>query len=203
MVGDEEFWIEAVLHFTAGGEAFRRGSHRREMFRVAGSISHAGVIALIKTRRVKGPSQGELPLVELSGEARVAGAGRKRNKQRREPAHRLRPEHKSAASGACGARDRRNVLNNWRRHREDVASLKSADAHLDPYSTGIAVRSGGPDRSGVDGKLPRPGSRRLVQDVRTRRQAGRGFEAAGDVLARDDNNRSAGSRRRERAWRCA
>jgi len=30
------------------------------------------------------------------------------------------------------------VLNNWRRHREDAASVKAADAYVDPYSTAIA-----------------------------------------------------------------
>ena len=30
------------------------------------------------------------------------------------------------------------VLNNWRRHREDVASVKTMNARLDPYSSGIS-----------------------------------------------------------------
>ena len=203
---------------------------------MVGSMSHPGVIALIKMRRVKGARQGELPLVEHRWDGPRAGAGRKANKQRREPAHRARPEHKArhpvhvvlrtrrevgrlrrravfqavrramsrmvTAAGTfrvvhasiqhnhlhllVEAKDKRAlsrgmqtlainvakavnrslgrsgkvfefryhgtaittprqarnalayVLNNWRRHREDVANLKAADAHLDPYSTAIA-----------------------------------------------------------------
>jgi REP element-mobilizing transposase RayT len=48
------------------------------------------------------------------------------------------------ATQIVSARQARNtlnyVLNNWRRHREDLVSPRSMQAHLDPYASGLAFR---------------------------------------------------------------
>ncbi|MGE0548974.1 MAG: hypothetical protein AB7O24_13125 [Kofleriaceae bacterium] len=50
------------------------------------------------------------------------------------------------------------VLNNWRRHREDLASAQTMKASVDPYSSGISFTgwSGRPRFSIPDGYVPLP-----------------------------------------------
>ena len=89
-------------------------------------------------RRVKGARQGELPLVEHRWGGPRAGAGRKANKQRREPAHRARPEHKARHPVHVVLRTRREVVSqNAVRNRRLNELLRDVELDENPDTLDI------------------------------------------------------------------
>ena len=53
------------------------------------------------------------------------------------------------------------ILNNWRRHREDLASSRTRTAHVDPYSSALSFTgwAGNPTFTLPDGYIPLPVAR--------------------------------------------